>query len=479
VPLPWIGGSGDDAAWAFTHSPAGWQQLRKLTGAGAIGFPGFGGSVALTPDGTTGLVGGGFDNYGAGAVWAFAHSSAGWRQQGAKLTATGAAGSGGTTTGFGLSAALSADGTTALVADPSESGGVGAAWVFTHSGSVWTQRGGPLTGGGERGAGWFGQSVALSADGSTALIGGYEDAGGAGAAWVYERTGSVWRQQGVKLTGGETGSGWFGYGVALSADGNTALIGGPAANSGAGAAWVFTRTGSSWTQQGASLAASDETGAGSFGLSVSLSADGSSALIGGPARQGGAWVFTRSGTTWTQEGPKLAGTGETVTGHFGRTVALSADGHTALIGDADDHSGIGAAWVFARSGADWTQQGAKLTGGGEIGAGGFGTGVALTGDGKDALVGGPSDDRGVGAAWLFARTGSTWTQQGDKLVARDEAGAGAFGSSTALSSDGTTALIGGDRDDGSLGAAWVFGAGTRSLSGSAARSGANVVVAIR
>jgi hypothetical protein len=112
--------------------------------------------------------------------------------------------------------------------------------VFTRAGGVWTQQGTKLTGTGETGAGRFGSSVALSADGNTALIGGYADNGNVGAAWVFTRAGGVWTQQGAKLTGtGETGGGVFGNSVALSADGNTALIGGPQDNSGVGAAWVF------------------------------------------------------------------------------------------------------------------------------------------------------------------------------------------------------------------------------------------------
>ena len=127
--------------------------------------------------------------------------------------------------------------------------------------------------------------------------------------------------------------------MALSSDGNTALIGGPSDNGEVGAAWVFTRSGSTWTQQGAKL-----TGAGKrsarrpFGRSVALSADGNTALIGRPqattAQVGAAWVFTRSGSTWTQQGAKLTGGGESRAGDFGYSVALSADGNTALIGGA-------------------------------------------------------------------------------------------------------------------------------------------------
>ena len=215
--------------------------------------------------------------------------------------------------------------------------------------------------------------------------------------------------------------------MALSADGNTALIGGPSDNGGVGAAWVFTRSGSTWTQQGAKLTGSGESGNGDFGASVALSADGNTALIGGPGDNGSvgaAWVFTRSGSTWTQQGAKLTGSGESGEGYFGASVALSADGNTALIGGASDNDGVGAAWVFTRSGSTWTQQGAKLTGSGEIGEGHFGVSVALSADGNTALIGGPSDNGGVGAAWVFTRSGSTWTQQGAKLTGSGEIGDG-------------------------------------------------------
>ena len=142
-------------------------------------------------------------------------------------------------------------------------------------------------------------------------------------------------QQGEKLTGtGGIGTGRFGYSVALSADGNTALVGGRYGINGAGAAWVFTRSGSTWTQQGGKLVGTGHAGEGEFGhigegefgVSVALSADGNTALIGAPGDdgdKGAAWVFTRSGSTWTQQGEKLTGTGESGEGRFGESVALS------------------------------------------------------------------------------------------------------------------------------------------------------------
>ena len=153
------------------------------------------------------------------------------------------------------------------------------------------QQGGKLTGGGERGEeGAFGYSVAMSPDGNTALIGGYRDNGGVGAAWVFTRASEKWTQQGAKLTGKEeAGAGEFGKSVALSAESESkmyAVIGGPGDNADVGAAWVLVRTAGVWAQQGAKLTAKagEETGAGEFGSSVSVAATkGEYALIGAPA----------------------------------------------------------------------------------------------------------------------------------------------------------------------------------------------------
>jgi hypothetical protein len=377
-------------------------------------------------------------------------------QQGAKLTGGGETGAG----QFGTRVALSADGNTALIGGEGDNGGVGAAWAFTRSGGVWTQQGAKLTGSGETGAGGFGASVALSADGNTALIGGNGDTGNVGAAWAFTRSGGAWTQQGAKLTGsGETGTGQFGVSVALSADGDTALIGGKADTGNVGAAWAFTRSAGVWTQQGTKLTGNDETGTGQFAISVALSADGNTALIGGFADSGGvgaAWAFTRSGGAWTQQGTKLTGGGEISFGHFGVSVALAADGNTALIGGEADNGFVGAVWAFTRSAGVWTQQGTKLTGNDETGGGQFGTSVALSADGDTALIGGPGDNGAVGAAWVFTRSSGVWTQQGAKLTASGETGTGDFGQSVALSADGDTALIGGEADNSFVGAAWAF-----------------------
>ena len=381
---------------------------------------------------------------------------------------------------FGYSVALSADGNTALIGGMEDNTRVGAAWVFTRSGSTWTQQGPKLTGAAESGAGRFGDAVALSPDGNTALIGGPEDNAAVGAAWVFTRSGGVWTQQGPKLTasdevgeGGGRGGG-FGGSVAISSEGSTLLIGGDGDSGGAGAAWVFTRSGSTWTQQGSKLTAGGASGV-RFGESVALSSEGNTALVSAPfdAVSGSVYAFSRSGTLWSQQGEKLTGTGEVGEGGFGIGLALSADGNTALVGAPKDNSlggghGTGAAWVFSRSGSAWSQQGEKLTGSGESGSGDFGYSAALSPDGNTALLGAYNDaNNNTGAAFLFTRSGSTWTQQGAKLTGGGEIGTGGFGVSVALSAGASTALVGGASDgyepgngnSREIGAAWVFAAG--------------------
>ncbi len=371
-------------------------------------------------------------------------------QQGGKLT-DGLSGY-----SFGYSVALSADGDTALI------GGGTAAWVFTRTGSTWTEQE-KLTGRGEIVNDScfcnFGSSVALSADGNTALIGAYGNNSSVGAVWVFTRSsfGSPYDEQEKLTGGGEIGDGAFGKAVVLSADGNTALIG-AYENDSVGAAWVFTRSsfGSAYDEQ-EKLKGGDETGAGWFGLSVALSSDGNTALIGGPERNGAVWVFTRSGFGSPYDEQERLGGGAPYGGGFGISVALSSNGNTALIGASIANGFAGAAWVFTRPsfGSSYAEQ-QELTGAGEIGDGSFGWSVALSSDGNTALIGGDYDNDRVGAAWAFTRSGSTWSPLGSKLTGSGETGQGEFGFSVALSSAGNTALIGGYFDNSLTGAVWVF-----------------------
>jgi hypothetical protein len=359
---------------------------------------------------------------------------------------------------FGFHVALSGDGNTALI------GGQGAAWVFVREVSAWKQQA-KLTGSG--GAG-FGDSVALSSNGNTAIVGAEATSSFVGAAFVFARKASTWEQQ-AKLTGkGEVGEGAFGSSVALSGNGETALVG--ARNNEhevgkeVGAAWVFTRTGSTW-QERTEFTDDEKVKEANLGSSVALSAEGTTALIGAErykTSEGAAWVFTGSGASWTQQ-EKL--TGESGAGAFGHSVALSANGDTALVGA--NHNGAnspGAAWVFIREGSKWKKPGTKLPSKLENGED-FGDSVALSGEGNTAIVGGEGNDGGQGAVWVFTREGAIWTEQASKLTGKEEKtkeAGDAFGAGVSLSTSGGIALIGGPKDEGEhdsgagKGAAWVF-----------------------
>lgn len=259
--------------------------------------------------------------------------------------------------------------------------------------------------------------------------------------------------QQTQLTAGD-GAASDNFGVSVSLDGDTALVGSYADDVGAnvnqGSVYVFTRVGGVWTQQ-ARLIAVDGAADDLFGFSVALSGD--TALVGAyrhnvgaNADQGSAYVFKRVGTAWTQQQQLTAADGA-AGDFFGDSVALS--GNTALVG-ADGHDiganvNQGAAYVFGRTGGIWTAQ-QKLTAGDGADGDNFGVSVALRGD--TALVGADADDVGAnasqGSAYVFSRVGGVWNESA-QLISGDGAPFDLFGVSVALS--GNTALVGAAGDD--------------------------------
>ena len=246
--------------------------------------------------------------------------------------------------------------------------------------------------------------------------------------------------------------------VALSYDGNTAVAGGGGDNGNAGAIWVWTRSGTTWSQQGGKLTVTGNTGS-ALVRRVSLSGDGNTLLVGGQmnnASQGAVWVFTRSAGVWTQQAGPLVGTGNTGAAMQGYKVALNADGNTALWGGWQNNGANGAMWVFTRSAGVWTQQAGPLVGTGNIGAAGQGVSASLSADGNTAIWGGYQDNGGIGAGWVWTRSGTVWSQY-TKLVPVGNIGAAQFGSSYArISADGSTAVFGAFSDNTNIGAAFVF-----------------------
>jgi hypothetical protein len=347
---------------------------------------------------------------------------------------------------FGWSVSL--DGDTALIGSDEYTSGNGSVYVFTRTGTTWTQQAKLIASDGAL-SDEFG--TAVSFDGNTVLIGAmYDNDNGAhsGSAYVFTRTGPIWTQQQKLLPSDGVTDAQFGISVSLNGD--TALIGANRDDDNgnkSGSAYVFTRTGTNWTQQ-AKLIASDGAPEERFGIAVAL--EGDTALIGSETNDNGAisgsvYVFTRTGTTWTQQQKLLASDGA-ATDWFGFSIAL--DGDTALFAasqDDDNGANSGSAYVFTRTGTTWTQQ-AKLVAS-DGAAGDLFSGYAVSLDGDTAVIGAyQDDDNGAnsGSAYVFTRTGTTWTQQA-KLVASDGAAGDWFGVAVALS--GNTAFIGACCDD--------------------------------
>lgn len=302
-----------------------------------------------------------------------------------------------------------------------------------------------------------GASTALSADGNTLAVGGPGDTSQMGATWIYIRSGNTWNQQGLKIVGtGSIGTSIRqGVSVSLSADGDTLAVGGSSDNFGVGATWIFVRSGGIWTQQ-AKLVGTGYVGGPLQGTSVSLSGDGDVVAIGGPndnGLEGATWIFRRIAGIWTQFGLKLVGSGSIGPASQGSSVSLSQDSLTLAIGGPDDDSDIGATWIFTNDGIAYNQE-AKLIGSNSIPNSDQGTSVSLSGDGNTLAVGGPNDDTGVGATWVFTRMAGIWTEL-DKLIATGAVGAAEQGRSVALSADSDTLAIGGPLDNG-IGAVWIY-----------------------
>ena len=369
--------------------------------------------------------------------------------QQAKLAASdGAAGD-----SFGQSVAV--DGNTAVVGAYNKSGVMGAAYVFVLSNGAWSQQA-ELTASDGAANDDFGFSVAVYGD--TAVIGAFGKANGTknaqGAAYVFTRSGTVWSQQAKLLSADGAAGDHFGWSVAVNAD--TAVLGAYSkangAKSGQGAAYVFTRSGAAWSQQ-AKLLASDGAYGDNFGVSVGVSGD--TAVIGTPfkaSQQGAAYVYTRSGTTWGQQ-TKLTASDGAGADNFGYSVAVN--GNTALIG-AYQNGGNGAAYVFVGGGTSWSQQ-AKLTASDGAAGDEFGLSVALNGD--TAVIGANGKTNSRGAAYAFGRGGTAWMQL-SKATASDGATSDNFGISVTVS--GNTIVIGAAGNAGK-GAAYAFTPGVPSV----------------
>ena len=362
--------------------------------------------------------------------------------------------------GDSLGVAVSVFGDTAVVGawmdDTAGGPDAGSAYVFVRSGTTWTLQQQLLAADGAAGDN-FGTSVSVFGD--TVVVGAPLDDTAAGAdsgsAYVFVRSGTTWTQQAQFLPADlETGQS---FGMSVSVFGDTAVVGGHLDNVGGGfgvgSAYAFVRSGAVWTQQ-QKIVAADGTTDDQFGISVSLSGD--TVVIGAffedvpGLNEGSAYVFVRTGTTWAFQ-KKLVADDGTFLDLFGVSVALSGD--IAVVGAVfADAAGTdsGAAYVFVRAGAVWTQQ-QKLVGSDTTGGDLFGVSVAITGD--DTIVVGASDDDTVGggdagSAYVFGRSGTVWNEH-RRLFAPDGAALDDLGTSVAVAGD--TVLVGAVGDDTAAG----------------------------
>jgi hypothetical protein len=366
--------------------------------------------------------------------------------------------------GQGYSVAISSNGSTAAVtygAQPNPGTDV-KTMVYTRSGSTWSLQqilSTPYTG---SASDFYYGGIALSADGNTLAFGSVGDNNKIGAVWVYTRSGSTWTlQQKIVGTPNSAFESMGGY-VALSASGNT-LAFGKESIFGASTAgvWIWTRSGSTWTQQAALTGFDRDT-------PVALSADGLTLAVGDTfvnSQIGRAFIYVFSGGSWnlqTTFTPSTSFGGE----FFGKSISLSADGNTCAVGAPGttvfyspygyNIYGAGSVYVYKRTGASWSAQLSNFTPSdwlpyftkyGDIGPA-FGTAVSLSGDGSYLVVGGPfqplvaSSINTYGAYWILTRSGSTWSQSGSRRMAPTTYGALEFGASLAISSNNNYLVVG-------------------------------------
>jgi hypothetical protein len=282
--------------------------------------------------------------------------------------------------------------------------------------------------------GKFGRSVSVSGD--HIIVGAYNHTGNdisSGTAYIFQRSGGDWTEV-TELTASD-GAHSDTFGTSVSISGDYAIVG--TDYSASESAYIFQRSDSVWTET-AKLTASDGDPGDGFGSSVSISGD--YAIVGARFDDdivwsgGAAYIFQRSGSDWTEVvklTPPNAVWGAIRDARFGQSVSISSD--DAIVGA----SGAKSAYIFQRSGADWVQT-AQVYGPGVTMFDGFGNSVSISGD--HAIVGaaGYGNDYS-GAAFIFQRTSGLWGQP-IKLEASDKAASGHFGRSVAIS--GNQAIVG-------------------------------------
>ncbi len=356
--------------------------------------------------------------------------------------------------------ALSSDGSTALVGAPDANGNRGLVSFYTREGSRWVQRQ-TIADPNDTPGDYF-SGVALSANGDTAMLTAFDKKGGSNAyVAIYARTGNTWAlQQTIQDPNGP--SNLF-FGALLSFDGNTAFLADGGTDSERGTVLVFTRTATSWTLH---QTIEDPLAKGSPFGAVALSGDGTTAIMGagnGNGSQQSIIFFVDRGGTWTEQGPAIPDplwnqTAARSDNLFGAGAALSENGDTALVSAPLTNLYQGAILFYTRTGDTWTRtqtiiNPAPKTNQNDFIGGEMGASVALSANGDTALVGAPGvGASGAGAVYEYSRTGATWTRQQTLPTPAP----GGFGVDVTLSANADYALVGAPGYDHGVGAVVAF-----------------------
>ncbi len=300
-----------------------------------------------------------------------------------------------------------------------------------------------------RGAAGFGRAVALSGDGQTAAVIGAAREGL--VAYVFVRDGAGWREQAKLVDPADARTGFSSVPV-INRDGSMIVVGEPGANK--GRVFIFVRHDEQWDLD-TTLVANDGAVGDEFGFSVAMSADGgtlSVAAIGREKGSGAVYLFTHGDVGWTQRAI-LLGRDRALLSGFGRSVALSADGTTAVVGTVGNADLTGSVYVFARNGDAWDRH-AIVTPDDYTLNERFGDAVAISGDGGVIVVGAPNRmGTATGGAYILIANGSVWGQQ---LLTERVVGINEFGIAVAISADGTHLFIGAREENARIGAVYRY-----------------------
>ena len=316
---------------------------------------------------------------------------------------------------------------------------------------------------------FFGYTVSLTADGQTALVGAPNRT--IGAAYVFVKHGGKWSEQQEIDSPAGAAQDTYGLAVSLSGGGQTALVGAPTGDGGNGIVYSYERQGGKYVLDG-QITASDGAYGDEFGVSVSLSGLGNVALISAVDHngyQGAAYVFVNHGKSWSQqrEYQDPVAPGEA----YGYSVSEAADGLVGVVGAPFANGGQGAAYVFSELGSSQHQLVGSVVST-DPPTSLFGLSVSVDALGTRVLVGSPSANYGDGATFVYDQTWGGWTQS-QELVQSNPSGADLFGYSVALDYLGNVALIGATERNGTAGSAFVFaGNGTLTQQRELAEPGA-------